>query len=591
MVIMRWSPLLLVAVGFAVYANSLMGGFFFLDDIESVKNNWDIRQLFPLWRDPDIAINRAVNSRPMIRLSLAMNYAIHELHFTGYRIINVFIHLLNGLTLFGLLRGVLRSPAISRSVGAASVMAFAVALLWLVHPLQSQCVNHVIQRSTSLMAFFYLLTMYCASRGFAERKKVWFFGAVSSCALGMATKEAMVTAPLMVLLFERALFAESFVQALRRHWRFYLGLVSTTVVLVLLLRLRPHGNTIIFTVDATAWHYLLNQFSIIAEHYLGKIFWPYPLTNFYGPIRFLHFAEVWPQAILIFLLLTATVVGFYMRPAYGFWGVWYFLILVPTSTVVPIFWEAMAERRVYLPLVGPLMLLALLVDYLWHSRTASSGISSSWKGYVPLAMLVLVPTLILASITVSRNQIYQDDLKMWGAEVAVLEEEMAETPHMMPKVLLHYSEVYSKLAQGYERIGDLESATAQYERALEVFPGSFRVHFKLGHMYQGIDQADRAIEHFRKAVRLYPDYYQAHDALGVMLCMKGSVDEGISYIRRALEIRPNYIFANHNLGVALGLKGKNAEAIKYLERALHIAPTFEKAQDALADISSRPKQP
>ena len=108
----------------------------------------------------------------------------------------------------------------------------------------------------------------------------------------------------------------------------------------------------------TGGHYACNQTRVIIEHYIAKIFWPDPLTNFYGPIRYLQIVEIWPFALAMVTIVGLTVYALLRWPAAGFCGAWFFLLLAPTSSVVAIFWEAMAERRPYLALAG---LLALVV--------------------------------------------------------------------------------------------------------------------------------------------------------------------------------------------------------------------------------------
>jgi hypothetical protein len=105
-----------------------------------------------------------------------------------------------------------------RSDRRAFLVAFSAALLWALHPLQTESVTYIVQRAESLMGLFYLLTLYCFIRGAAEEGSRWYIPCVGACLLGMATKEVMVSAPLVVLLYDRTFVAGSFREASTRPW-------------------------------------------------------------------------------------------------------------------------------------------------------------------------------------------------------------------------------------------------------------------------------------------------------------------------------------------------------------------------------------
>lgn len=150
----RWAPWLIALAGLAAYANSLTG-VFVLDDQRWIVEYPPLRQLWP--PSPELF----ATSRPLVNLTLALNYAWSGLAPGSYHVVNLVIHVLAGLTLYGLARRALSSVSAERADG----VALAVALLWLVHPIQTESVTYVIQRAESLMGLFFLLTLYCAARG------------------------------------------------------------------------------------------------------------------------------------------------------------------------------------------------------------------------------------------------------------------------------------------------------------------------------------------------------------------------------------------------------------------------------------------
>lgn len=580
----RWYPLILAVIVCSVYANSLQGGHFILDDQPSILDNFDIRQILPLWRGPEFVSNPAVNNRPVVRLSLALNYAWGEFDIRGYRLFNLGIHLLCGLTLYGVVRRALLSAVFARRYSAvAADLAFAAALIWLVHPLQTQCVNHTIQRSTSLMALFYLLTLLCVQRGIDTNKRLWYALGVGACILGMGSKEAMITAPVAILLYDRTFAGGTFRRAVEKRWQLYLGLVSTWGVLAFFMAQDAHGKSIDMSQPYIVWHYALNQSRIILEHYVAKFFWPDLLTNFYGPIRYVYLADVWPFSLVLCSLLVGTIYALVRYPVVGFAGGWFFLLLAPTSSIAAIFWEAMAERRPYLAMAS-VVVLVVVAGYSGLARWVALGwLSSRGMRWACGAWLVLV-VVGLSGRTIVRNQDYLDLVVLWRGEVEYVESVFEELDLVLVKVGWYRADAYIHLAQAYAVEEQWEQAQDLYTQILQANPNHFKAHKWQGYLYKDRDMPDEAIYHLRRAVALDPRAYSVHNALGALLCMQGAVDEGIGYLRQAVEIAPNYVWGYSNLGAALKLQGRDEEARRYLDRALQIAPGFNPALENLVDL-------
>ncbi len=224
---------LLVLATAAAFSSSFAGAFVF-DDEYAITENPSIRQLWPIW--PTLSPPRhgeTVTGRPLLNFSLAINYAISGEGVWSYHAANLAIHVLAALLLFGVVRRTLLLPTMrDRWGGAALPLALIIALLWAVHPLQTESVTYIVQRAESLMGLFYLLTLYCFIRGAGSARGVyWYVGSVSACLSGMAVKEVMISAPLIVLLYDRTFCAGSFRGALRHRDGYYLGLAGTWALL------------------------------------------------------------------------------------------------------------------------------------------------------------------------------------------------------------------------------------------------------------------------------------------------------------------------------------------------------------------------
>ncbi len=207
-----------MVAGILVYLNSFAGVLIY-DDVPEIVGNGRVHGFDVLW----------TGGRAFVKLTLAINYALGELDVWGYHLVNLVVHVLAALTLFGVVRRVLGLPQFRDGPGRhAAYYAVAVALIWVVHPLHTESVTYIIQRAESMMGLFYLLTLYCMVRGAtSSRPAPWYAAAVVACALGMGSKEVMITAPVVALLFDRTFLASSFAGILRRRWRLYAGLGAT----------------------------------------------------------------------------------------------------------------------------------------------------------------------------------------------------------------------------------------------------------------------------------------------------------------------------------------------------------------------------
>ncbi len=351
------------------YHNSFSGPFIF-DDV-GISQNPTIRQLWPIWK-PLCPPNHGetVTGRPLLNLSFAANYAVNGLNVWGYHVANLAIHVLAALLLFGILRRTFLLPGGADipvclmnqdSRGRHKIfLALAIALLWAIHPLQTESVTYIVQRAESLVALFYLLTLYCFIRGATSgRGRFWYAAAVLACLLGMASKEVMVSAPLMVLLYDRAFLAGSFREAWRRRYGVYLALASTWVLLGwLVIVAGGRGGSAGFGAGVGSWAYLCTQFGAIV-HYLKLSVWPHPLLLDYGRETVPITLEIVPDAILVVLLGLTTLVALWRWPKIGFLGAWFFAILAPTSSIVPVATQVIAEHRMYLPLAAVVTAVSL----------------------------------------------------------------------------------------------------------------------------------------------------------------------------------------------------------------------------------------
>ncbi len=553
----------LFVVSLATYWNTLGVPFFFDDPIAIVENP-SIRNLASLGEVLSPPNNGSgVTGRPLVNLSLAINYALGGINPAGYHAANILIHVLATLALFGAVRRTLLLPALRERFGEGALpLAFLTAGLWLLHPLQTESVACVIQRTELLVGLFYLLTLYAFTRATEAPSPLWPALTVGACFLGMASKEVMVSAPLTVLLYDRTFVAGSFAAAWRQRRGIYLGLAASWLLLALLVASTggARGEAAGFGVGVTAWSYALKQCEAIVL-YLRLTAWPNPLVVFYGVDVVTHPAEVWPQALLLIALVTATLWAAWHRPKLGFVGLWFFAILAPSSSVVPLVTQTVSEHRMYLPLVAPLVLAAGGL-YLALGRRA----------YAVAALAALV--LGLASR--ARNTDYRSELSIWTDTVA-------KVPGN--------ARAHINLGAVHSAAGNRAAALASYQTALRFDPNSPDALNNVATIAIETGRPADAIEPGRAALRLRPKHALAHNNLGTALVQTGQVAAGAEHLRTAIALKPDFPEAHCNLASAYLVLGDATKAIAHAERALQLRPNFALAHFHLAGAFIQNNQP
>ena len=554
----KWMPLVVIAAGLLAYYNSFTGPFIF-DDVPSIQENLTIRHLWPIWRplSPPHNGGITVEGRPLINLSFAVNYAFGGAEVRGYHLVNLMIHILAGLTLLAVVRRTLLQPKLRERFGAAADgLALAVAVLWTAHPLQTESVTYIVQRAESIVGLFYLLTLYCFIRGTASPLPRWWYTlCLSSCALGMASKEVMASAPLMVLLYDRTFVSGSFEEAWRRRRSLYVALAATWILLGYFVFIHGNYGNAANNARITGigrWPYLLAEPGVIL-HYLHLSVWPNPLCfDYYGwPLAGTGLSVLLP-VLAVALLLGLIALSLKANSAWGFVGAWFFLILAPSSSVIPLDSPAY-EHRMYLPLATAVTLMVMGIYTLLGRRS------------VPV-FLGLAAGLVF--LTTQRNEVYRSELSIWSDTVA-------KRPN---NARAHYN-----LGNDLAAAGRVPEAIGHYQQALRLKENNPEAHTNLGLALFGLGRRDEAMEQWEWALRLNPDFAAAHNNLGNALLALGKAQEAIDHFEQALRSRPDGAELHYNVGNALVRLGKRPEAIAQWEWALRLDPDFAPAHNNLGN--------
>lgn len=539
------ATVLFAIVGLLAYFSSLHGDYL-LDDQRFTS-------------DPNIGrpFHSSMAPRPLIALSLAVNYWIDGLNPRGYHALNLAVHVLSGIFLFELVRRALLSPRFEGRLNAqAGWIGLIAGLLWLAHPLNTQAVTYIIQRCESTMGLFFLASLWCYVRGAtAERGTWWFAGSFLACALGAGCKEMMLTLAPLALLYDVTFVTGSWREALRRRWLVLGLLLVPPIVGILALALTgfftdPSG-TVGFGVKVfTPYTYALTQTEVIL-YYLRLAFVPVGLTLDYLDWKpCTSISQCWPSVAAVSVLVAVTTYGVWRKAAWAFPLAWFLVILAPTSSIVPV-QDAAFEHRMYLPLAG---LVALVV-----CGTAAAAARWAVLDSRMLAALGCAVILLLGLMTAARNEEY--------SSVSGLLADNAQKRPGNGRVRLN-------LAIQQFASGNVSGADANLNEAMRLplqLPMLRVEHVKV------LRESGRTAEAVQLAQQVAAERPESHEAtyeLGLSLLADNRMAEALPQLQRAAEGMPGNKFALLHYGVALQQSGQTAKAEAELKAARNLDPRY-----------------
>ncbi len=575
------AAVVIAGCGLALYLPTVDYPFVF-DDGYNVKDNPHIRITDLSFRHVyDASARSPLTTRPVAYISFALNYYFSDDNVRWYRITNIVIHIGTGLLVYLFLlqtltlvddgsgrRSKRQRPAsahnpITRKTKSQH-LSFVAALLWLVHPLQTQSVIYIVQRMNSLAVFFYMgsLCLYVAGRRLPHSRQRWllWLAAALSWLFAMGTKEMAVTLPAVVLLYEWFFF-----QGLSRAW--LLGslrfVVPAIAVMGVFVWVYMGGNRVANLLDAyshrefTLSERLLSEGRVVAR-YLSLLFYPHPGRLNLDYDFLISKSLFQPMTTLIAfafhaLLLAMSILFARKHRLLSFCILWYYVHLGVESTVIPL--ELIFEHRTYLPAVGVALACVVVGSRILPASTAL-------RRGVALAVVIL-----LAVATWSRSHTWQDEISLWG-------DCARKAPN---KARPHFN-----LGLALAKENRLADAIKEFEIAIGLDPEHADAHNNLGYSLNRLGRPDEAFPHFQEAIRLNPDYPEARNNLGTALAQRGKVDEAIPHFLEAIRLMPGFADAHANLGSAYGVKNDFARAITHCREALRIDPENVTALHSLA---------
>ncbi|HDL64563.1 MAG TPA: tetratricopeptide repeat protein, partial [Proteobacteria bacterium] len=562
---------ILIIIGFGVYGNSL-GNSFVWDDELLVTGNLSIRSLsnIPGLFNTDLAPEVGGNFfRPLQAISYTIDYTCWGLNPFGYHLTSILIHIANSLLVFFLisffikLRGskhslnpgpyapsrfagmdsdivaavVDRGTYQPRSTTAATVspicrmfpraVPFLTAVLFLVHPVQTESVAYIAGRADLLAAFFMLLALLFSLDG---RKIFRLLLSMVFFLLALSAKEAAIILPLLIILCHitlRKMTGRANNERLSPAGWYYAALFMIALIYAMARYfIIQSGNASLSSNPYSFYERFLTGSEVILL-YLKVLIFPVHLRmeRVIYPVTVLFSSGVIYAAIILSGVVIGAVRAYRRSPIIFFGIVWFFCALLPYMNWFPLNAE-MAEHWLYLPSIGFVLLFAIFAETIItrgrEAKTFRTGLS-----------LLIAVIVTLSALTIRRNLDWSDNKAIY----------LATARHSPESPRAHYN-----LGNIYLAEGRLTDAVREFTESIRIKDWDPKSHSNLGKALIGLNRIPEAVREFETAAALEPSSPQGLIKLGAAYGMVGRLDEAVRVLLKAITLDPAQPDAYNNLG-------------------------------------------
>ncbi|HZX47878.1 MAG TPA: tetratricopeptide repeat protein [Nitrospirota bacterium] len=629
--------IIIAAISGIVYLNSLHNGFQYDDEPDIVKNTflgkWEnIPRFFTsvqFYRDE---VLRTDHYRPLLYVTYSLNKIAGGNNPFGYHVVNLAFHIVSAMLLFMIIKAMLEN---GRGDASGFYIALTAALIFAVHPFNSETVNYITARSSLMSSFFYLLAFYCwvryregRGRGekFEDRSKTksnilpltsnfslsspsappltfaFYLASLLAFLLGMLSKEVVITLPVVLWLYDLYFVhsrmlptgLENPVYRDRRDirvplisWRTYLPYLPFVLVVVIpafVVRVIYWGNAVpSFKRSLPVQFY--TELPVLVKH-LRLFVFPVGLNVDHYSEVYRSFFE-WPvavSALILLLYLLLAVAAYRARSTewrvVSFFMIWFFIVLLPTI-VIPLN-AIFQENRGYLAVIvfpvfagvmlGKLMKIPLNPPF---SKGGEGGFerlfSSKVKNYASVVILIIL-VLSYGAGTVYRNSVWRNGMSLWSDAVD-------KSPRS--------SRAHTNLGTEYSRLGRNGKAIEHFLKALR-FPDPddrvhlANIHYNLGTVYQQMGRDEMAMSEYKVVAEISPSDFRPHYNLGVIYQQKGEMEAAEDAYRRVIERNGSHFKSFHNLGILYQNRGDILPAEEFYKKALSLNPDYARSLFNLA---------
>ncbi|NTV89908.1 MAG: hypothetical protein HGA22_06045 [Clostridiales bacterium] len=509
--------IILAAAGIAAYANSITVPFV-LDDFGSISNNYAVHSLFDF-----PAMWKFYANRIVVYFSFSINYFIHDNGVYGYHVVNTAIHILNGAIVYKIMFSILELPYFRTSLVSrySKAVSLITALLFICHPMQVNAVTYIVQRTASLAACFYFLAILNFIKFRTGDKARHFLLVLLFTILAMFTKENTITIPFMLLILEFLFFMKDG----RTTWKkrlFIFFILFLTVPIIpgtsLLFKgfsVSDPNATFKASTNMDRMQYFYTELNVIIL-YLKLMFIP-DKQNFDYSNDFPNSITIWQNysyvSFIILLFIAAFAIKTIKRNRLVSLGIiWFFLGIAVESSFISIK-DVYFEHRLYFSCAGFAMFIIGMIFYRRKperiSATKREGSAKTRKYLVkrPFALLLAIAvifTLTYTGLTIKRNYIYSDSIRLWTD--VVLRAPKSDRAHSV--LATSYLNAYSESLKNTEY---LDMAEKEFKLAISMNPSNSTAHCNLSKVYYLTGEYEKCIDEAKQTLRLTKSAYADHN--------------------------------------------------------------------------------
>jgi len=551
----RTCLLLILFFGIAAYSNTFNVPFQY-DDFGDVAGNQILH--------PPLDLGRIWQNYPprfVANLSFALQLALTGPAPRGFHVVNLLIHLLAAMAVFGISRLLLRTPALRETIPSShcDLFALAPALLFLTHPVQTEAVTYIVQRLASLATLFYLATLWMYLKARLEDSRHYRL-VFCLMIVALLTKEICFTLPLAILFIDFCFFPVSDIETVSRKIRRWIPFAALGLGMLLYFYTSSSGKFVenhgAVDTQISRWDYLLTQFRVLRTYLRLFVFpvnqcvdYDYRISSGWGD------PDTWVAFSLLLSIFSLALALFKKHRLLAFGILWFFLTLTVESSFIPLK-DVIVEHRLYLPMFGLSLFLSAL---LWkYTRSASRFLA-----------ILLAIAIALSAMTYARNKVWKSPFSLW-------QDAIKKSP------LRGIS--YSGLGDAYRRANDDKSAAIYFEKAVALGYATPFVYLNLADIYSHLNEPTKSL-YFQKLISSSPNLQKAlffRDNHALALVQQGKNSEAVEMLMQDVQMSPQNPLLHIQLGETYCRMQRDTDAISSFRKAIELAPLSKEGYDALA---------
>ena len=531
----------------AIYSNTWHVPFT-LDDRHSIEKNLAIRSagnIGSFFTDPQTfsSLPGRRMFRPLLLISYWADYAAFGFSGAGWHACNLFFHFLAVMLVMGIVYFITGQRRVALVTG----------LIFAAHPVNTEVVNYISSRSSSLAGIFFL-GGFLLHRLWRQKPESFYYrwGAVTAYATGLLVKENIIVLPALMWVSDRLIDRRAD-EGIGKDIRRYLPFGVVALIYLVIRRAALGLDTVVVTAPVRDYAgNLMTQISVLTYNFRTML-WPNNLNTYHSYPEFTGIGKLgapvlqWPFISIIILVLLAFLLRQSRNPVVQFGGLWYIIALIP-EFIIPLN-QIVNERRLYVPMVGLLLIVSAGAIRLIRRDEPRFRKTIVVSG---MALLGLFSVMVI-----ERN-------KLWSSEVALWRDSVRKDPLG--------ADAHHSLGYVFEEQGNIKKALKEWELARNLAPNDPHLLRNLAVAYTRINRTNEAIELLKRSLELEPISPNAYYNLGEIYVNTGQMDAAESAFRKAIEISPTYTTPYNNLALILIQKGRYQEARKMLEYTLSLDP-------------------